>query len=107
MLPFSSLRLFPRVSLLFEVIRIGPTFLNKKCIFGANVCVLACIRSIRRMFIVRFGLEKPEDDTVPGLSVLYGMVFRVTSLLMLFPIISINKCHYSFGQFCNCNLLYL
>ena len=36
------------------------------------------------MFIVRFGSEKPEGDTVQGLGVLFGMVFRATSLLVLF-----------------------
>ena len=36
---------------------------------------------------------KPEGDTMQGHSVPYGLGFTVAFILMLFPTISINKCH--------------
>ena len=55
---------------------------------------------MHRIFIVRYGSQKPEGVTVQGLSVLCGLIFRVAFLLMLhvFPTILINQC-LSFGQF--------
>ena len=45
-------------------------FKVKKHVFGSNVYILACIRSVCRMFIVRFVSEKPKGDKVYGLSFL-------------------------------------
>ena len=55
---------------------------------------------MHRIFIVRYGSQKPEGVTVQGLSVLCGLIVRVAFLLMLhvFPTILINQC-LSFGHF--------
>ena len=49
-------------------------------VFDGNVCILTCISTttcILKMFIVRFGSKKPEDDTMQALSVLLGFGFRI------------------------------
>ena len=63
---------------LYQLGKLAPLFKSEKCIFGGNVCFLASITFIHRMFIVSFGLEKPEGDTASAqCSIWYTSSFNV------------------------------